>query len=201
MKNKLASRLINSITIYRIAITPILLFFIFIGSIDLFKWFLAISFFTDLIDGTLARKYKVASVLGARLDSIGDDLTIISAVIGLFAFRINFIKEEVWIIGTLLALFLLQTIMALVKYKRVTSFHTYLAKIGAIFQGVFLILIFFFPEPIYILFYAAAIITMLDLIEEIILVIIIPKWVTNIKGLYWVKKNKKKETVFKQVRL
>jgi CDP-diacylglycerol--glycerol-3-phosphate 3-phosphatidyltransferase len=90
----------------------------------------------------------------------------------------------------LFILFLFQTVFALIKYHKISSFHTYLAKVAAILQGTFLILLFFFPEPLYFLFYAAAIVTALDLIEEIILVIIIPKWEANVKGLYWVYKRK-----------
>jgi len=104
---------------------------------------LAISFFTDLIDGFLARKFKITSILGSRLDSIGDDLTVLSGIIGLFAFRFSFLKEEVWAMSLLLALFVAQNILAFIKYKKITSFHTYLAKTAAIFQGIFLILIFF----------------------------------------------------------
>jgi hypothetical protein len=40
------------------------------------------------------------------------------------------------------------------------------------------------------LFYAAAIVTMLDLCEEIALVIILPQWKSDVKGLYEVEKFK-----------
>ena len=67
-----------------------------------------------------------------------------------------------------------------------TSFHTYGAKIATIFQGIFLLLFFFLTEPLSVLFYITVIITALDLIEEIILVLILPEWKTDVKGLYWV---------------
>ena len=71
-----------------------------------------------------------------------------------------------------------------------TGFHTWLAKTAALLQGVFLLLVFFTDRPSMPLFYAAAIITILQLIEEIILVHLLPQWQTNVKGLYWVlKKN------------
>ena len=80
--------------------------------------------------------------------------------------------------------------MAFRKYGKVSNFHTYLAKAAAVFQGIFLILIFFLPEPPLALFYAAVIITIIDLIEEIILVLILPKWEVNVKGIFWVMKRK-----------
>ena len=125
---KISYKIINGITIYRIVAAPVLIGLIIIGNLDLFKWFLAISFFTDLIDGPLARKYKVNSILGSKLDSIGDDLTIFAGIAGLFTFRLNFLKEEAWAMYILLTLFAVQNILAIIKYKKITSFHTYLAK-------------------------------------------------------------------------
>jgi cardiolipin synthase len=187
---KISYNFVNGITIYRIITTPVLLLLIFTGNEPLFKWLLPINFFTDLIDGYLARKYKVTSMLGTRLDSIGDDLTVFSAIVGIFVFKFEFIKEEAVIIGTMLTLLLVQNIFALLRYGKISSFHTYLAKVAALLQGIFLILAFFLTEPSQILFYVASAITILELIEEVILVFILPEWKINVKGLYWVLKIK-----------
>jgi len=40
------------------------------------------------------------------------------------------------------------------------------------------------------LFYVAALITFLDLAEEIILVFVLKEWKTDVKGLYYVLKDK-----------
>ena len=69
-----------------------------------------------------------------------------------------------------------------------TNFHTLLAKTAALLQGVFLIFVFFTEQPSLILFYAATIVTMLELIEEIILVGMLPQWQANVKGIYWTLK-------------
>ena len=184
--------IINGITVYRIVAAPFLIFLIFTGKVDLFKWLLAVSFFTDLIDGYLARRYKVISVLGSRLDSVADDLTIVAAIVGLFVLKPEFIREEMLVIIGLFALYAFQNISSLIKYHKTSSFHTYFAKGAAILQGLFLILIFLLPAPGYILFYSAAIATAVDLIEEIILVFVLPKWETDVKGLFWVMKKKKR---------
>ena len=183
--------IINGITLYRIVAAPCLLILLFTGQLIMFKWLLALSFFTDLIDGFLARKFKVASVLGTRLDSIGDDLTVLVAVIGLFVLKADFIKEQKFMFIGLLVLFLIQVIYAFIRYGKMTGFHTWLAKTAALLQGIFLLLVFFTDQPFMPLFYAAAIITMLQLIEEIILVHLLPQWQANVKGLYWVLKNNK----------
>jgi CDP-diacylglycerol--glycerol-3-phosphate 3-phosphatidyltransferase len=183
--------LVNSITAYRVVAFLILAFLLYNSHLEAFRWLLGLSFFTDLIDGFLARKLKVQSAFGARLDSIGDDLTVLAGLIGVYVFKKDFLNEQKYILGGLVGLFLLQTLMALLRYGKTTSFHTYLAKTAAIFQGSFLILLFFLDSPPYILYYAAVLITFLELTEEIIITLILPDWKTDIKGLYWVIKHLK----------
>lgn len=182
---QLSYYLINGITFYRVIAAPFLIYLIIAGKYDIFKWLLAVSFFTDLIDGYLARKFKVSSILGAKLDSIGDDLTVLAGIIGLFIIKPEFILQHKYFFLIPFVLLVLQITYALIRYKKMTTFHTYLAKIAAILQGVFLILFFLMNEPILILFYAAVFITSIELIEEIILVYLLPEWETNVRGLYW----------------
>ena len=186
--HKKAWYIINGITLYRIVAAPFLLILIFTGQYDIFKWLLGVSFFTDLVDGYLARKYKVTSVPGTRLDSIGDDLTVLVGLVALFVLKLAFIKQHVIVFIILFALFFVQTVFAFIRYRKMTSFHTYLAKTAALLQGVFLLVTFFTAEPNLILFYVAAIITMLELTEEIILVSLLKHWKANVKGIYWVLK-------------
>ena len=188
--HKQAWYVINGITLYRVIAAPFLLVLLFTKQYEIFKWLLGVSFFTDMIDGYLARKFKVTSILGTKLDSIGDDLTVLVGLIALFVLKLEFIKQHIIILIILLALFLVQTTYAFIRYRKMTNFHTYLAKTAALFQGVFLILVFFTEEPSLILFYAATIITTLELTEEIILVNSLPQWKANVKGVYWVLKNK-----------
>lgn len=182
--------LVNGITFYRLIAAPFLLVLIFTKQLDLFKWLLAFSFFTDAIDGYLARKYKVVSVMGSRLDSIADDMTIFVAIVGLFVWHLGFIRQAyIWIL-LLLLLFLIQLTLALIRYKKPTSFHTYLAKIAAVFQALFLILAFFLSSPSRPLFYVTIALTALDILEETIMVMMLPKWQADVKGIYQVFRQK-----------
>jgi CDP-diacylglycerol--glycerol-3-phosphate 3-phosphatidyltransferase len=183
---------INGITFYRIIAAPFLLVLLFAKQYEVFKWLLGLSFFTDLIDGYLARKFKVTSILGTKLDSIGDDLTVLVGLIALFVLKLEFMKQHIIIFIILLVLFLVQITYGFIRYKKMTNFHTYLAKTAALLQGVFLILVLFTEEPSLILFYVAAIVTMLELTEEIILIRLLPKWQANVKGIYWVLKKTNK---------
>jgi phosphatidylglycerophosphate synthase len=187
--------IINLITIYRLAASPLLAFLALDHRPDPFKWLLAVSFLTDAVDGYLSRRYKVNSVLGSRLDSIADDFTFVAAIVGLLVFKPDFIRREMIFIGILLVLFILQTVLALIRYGKITSFHTYMAKTAAIMQGICLLLIFFLSEPPFVIFYLAAIITSLDLTEEIVLVLMQKRWQSDVKGIYWLIKNKSKKSI------
>jgi phosphatidylglycerophosphate synthase len=189
-KSGRAVRVVNLITLYRIVTFPLLVFLAIAGHIDIFKWLLFASFFTDAIDGFIARKYQATSILGAKLDSIGDDLTILAATIGLFITQFDFIKEQAVIFILLFGLFIVQLVFSLIRYGKISTFHTYLAKTAAVITGIFLLSVFFTGEIFYPLFYTAAVITGLEIIEEIILAGIIREYKTNIKGLYWVMTKK-----------
>lgn len=183
-------RIVNLITFYRLAIAPVLVLLLLKRHFDAFKWLLALSFFTDAIDGWLARRFKVISLLGARIDSVADDLTVLVAILGIVLYRPNFLRSEWLLAGVMILLYLVQNGLALVRYRKLTSFHTYSAKIAAVFQGVFLIMFFFLPQPVLYLFYLTAWLTIIDLAEEILLVLVMPQWEANVKGLYWVFKNR-----------
>ncbi len=190
-KRPFAYYIINAITLYRIVTAPLLLWLLLSGPPDWFKWMVGLSFFTDMIDGMLARAFRVNSALGARLDSIGDDLTVLIATTGLLLLAPGFIRQElVWLL-LLLLFFVLQTGLALHRYGKISSFHTRLAKLAALAQGLFLLYFYFFKTIHYPLFYTAAVITLLELAEEIVLVFWFREWTTDVKGLYWVWKRSK----------
>lgn len=183
-----ATYIVNSITIYRIATAPVLLFLLWRQEVVWFRWLLAASFFTDAIDGYIARKYKVTSMAGARLDSIGDDLTVLVAIVGMVVLKWEFVLRERVILLILCGLFVIQLVLALVRYGKQSAFHTVLAKIAAVLQGLFLLSVFFLPEPSHILFYLMAGVTGLDIVEEIVLVMLLREWRSDVKGLYWLRR-------------
>lgn len=184
--------IINGITLYRLAAAPLLVFLVIDGQLSWFKWLLLLSFITDAIDGVLARRNKVSSAFGARLDSIADDCTILAAIIGMYVIHSLFFLYEIIPVSLLFILYVTENVLAFRRYKRATSFHTYLAKAAAVSQAAFLLAFFFFPYPIYWLFYLMVGLTIADLAEEIVLIIRLPQYQTDVKGLYWLLKAEKK---------
>ena len=175
---------VTFVTFWRIAAFPVLIALVCLRQLPLFSALLALSFLTDAVDGFLARRYHVTSRAGAEWDSLGDDLTVAAAIIGMFVFRWEFIVRVQLFIFILAALFLIHTLAAVGRYGRLTSFHTRMAKISAIAQAVFFLLLFFFPAPPFIAFYIAAILTLLDLLEEIAMILSLDEWEADIRGWF-----------------
>lgn len=188
--SKPAYFIVNGITIYRILAVFALIVLILHHHWHFFRWLLLLSFLTDAVDGFLARRYGVISKAGSVLDSIGDDLTVMVAIAGLLVFDPTFLRKELVVVIILVSLYLIQMIAALVKYRRLTSFHTWLAKIAAVSQGVFLIAVFFMATLPMLLFYIAAVLTGLDLLEETVMVFLLRHWKTDVKGVFSIENGK-----------
>jgi cardiolipin synthase len=182
--------LVNGITLSRVLAAPVLFILIFNQRFDLFKWGLLLSFATDAIDGFLARRYHVVSVFGAKMDSIGDDLTVAAGIVGLLSSNMLFLMNRVEFVIALALLYIVQLGLAFYKYQRMTNFHTYVAKVAAVSQAAFLLSFFFFTGPLVPLFYLTVALTALDLIEEIVLIFVLPIYAVNVKGLFWVLRHK-----------
>jgi CDP-diacylglycerol--glycerol-3-phosphate 3-phosphatidyltransferase len=176
---------------YRVAASPFLLLLIWLGQRELFSWFLLISYSTDMIDGFLARRLKITSPRGSQLDSLGDQITLGVAFVGLLVFEHQFIVDNYKVILIPFVLYFIQMLLAFRKYGKTTAFHTYLAKLSAIVQGVF-ILWFLFFSPVYWLFYLMIALGIIETVEEIILIALYPKWVAGVKGLYWAYRDRRR---------
>ncbi len=77
------SNLINYITIARILLAPIILFFLIFENYFICIVLFFLAGITDYLDGYLARKYKLESELGEILDPIADKVLVIFILFGL----------------------------------------------------------------------------------------------------------------------
>jgi CDP-diacylglycerol--glycerol-3-phosphate 3-phosphatidyltransferase len=176
---------------YRVLIAPVLLALIWFDLRLVFTWFLLISYATDAIDGYLARKLKITSPRGSQLDSFGDQITLIIGLVGLFYFETYFIKNNLILILIVFIPYAIQMILAYRKYGKATAFHTYLAKLSAVLQSLFILWSLFF-SPEYLLFYIMIVIGLLETFEEIMLIFMYDHWASDIKGIYWALKDKRR---------
>lgn len=176
---------------YRILAFPVLAVFLIMGERQWFTWFLLVSYSTDAIDGFLARRLNLSSARGAQLDSIGDQLTLVIGLLGLLIFENAFIRANLFLIAIAFIPYLAQMGVAFMKYGKATAFHTYLAKVSAVLQAVFILWTLFYG-PIYWLFYLMIVIGILETLEEITLIFMYDRWVEDVKGIYWALRDERR---------
>ena len=179
----------NLISLSRVAAAPVMWVLIYLDLESPFKWLLTFAFFTDLIDGVIARKLRQVTRLGSILDSYGDSLTILSGIAGLVRFRPELFEDYSMVLIVILSLHVMQLLLSLWRYGRPSSFHTLSAKAGALAIGMFMLItlhFYFIPW----LFWLTVCILVIDALEESILVLLIPEWKNDIRGLWWVIRRK-----------
>ena len=176
---------------YRVAAAPFLLLVLWLGSREIFAWLLLVSYCTDAIDGYLARRLKITSARGSQLDSFGDQITFVVGIIGILIYEYEFVRTHSVLIIVGLTPYIIQMIIAFLKYGKATAFHTYLAKLSAIIQSIFILWLLFF-SPIYWLFYVMIALGLLETIEEIALIFMYDNWVEGVKGIYWANRDRRR---------
>lgn len=178
------SRVVNILTIYRIAITPVLLILVWDHS-PAFKWILLSAFVTDILDGFLARYWKVTSKLGAKLDSLADDFLFVVSLIAVIYLHTDIIVDNILIISAIIFIFLIKMILLWFRHDKIISgMHTYLTKTAAFLQAIFFIHSIFF-QPSNTLFYITVITTIIAIVEEIIIIYSFKVLKENCKGLFF----------------
>ena len=123
MKKQIA----NILTASRIVLALILLIFFKKISV-LFLIIYTIAEFTDIIDGTIARKTGSCSPTGAVLDSIADFLLAANLVKMVFAMKVISKKIAVWL-AIALGIGILSPIINFIKHKKVFFIHSILCKV------------------------------------------------------------------------
>ena len=135
----------NIITISRILCCIYLLFFS-VFSISFYIMYLFCGI-TDMVDGTIARKTKSISELGARLDTIAD--SVFAAVCFIKILPLMQFPTWLWTWIVIIAIIKIGNVVwELISNKKLVSIHTILNKVTGL-------LLFLFPftlrfiEPIY----------------------------------------------------
>ncbi|MGD9721505.1 MAG: CDP-alcohol phosphatidyltransferase family protein [Pirellulales bacterium] len=88
--------------------------------------------FTDWIDGRFANWLQQRSTFGARFDSVADAAMYGGLLFGCVWFKADALAHErVWMVAAL-GTFLFSCSVALIKFRRLPSHHTYSAKLAAV---------------------------------------------------------------------
>ncbi len=180
----------NLISLYRVLVAPVILYFALTGQEGLFVIFLCTSLISDILDGNLARLMKLQTNFGAALDNLGDILTYILALWGLFLFKWTEIEPHAWILWVFLSVFVISYIVSFARFGKIPGLHLYSAVTAGYIQGIFFFVLFvfgFFPWMYYLALGWGAI----AYIEKILVLFKLDDIRIGVKGLYWLMKEPK----------
>jgi CDP-diacylglycerol--glycerol-3-phosphate 3-phosphatidyltransferase len=131
------------------------------------------------------------TALGAKLDSWADTGTYILAFLAIYLFKWEEIKQHLFPFILFLVVMIISYAIVFIKFKELIGLHTYLFKIAGYLQGAFIVILFLFGFYVW-LYYVAIFCGIVACIEEIIIMLMLPTPQSNVKGLYWILKNRNK---------
>ncbi len=173
----------------RLAAAPVLYYAVYVRMEELFAWLLLACIVSDMLDGIIARSFHLHSRLGAILDSLADIAMLVGAIAGLFRFQPTFMRDHYLPFAWLIGLYAFNICFSLLRYGKVSSFHTYGCRLAGYLGAFFIISLFFFGY-VPILFYAFVLCSLAAVVEETLLVIVLSEWTSDVKGLFWVLKKR-----------
>ena len=180
----------NALSLARVVCAPVLVLMAVAGAQSAYTWLLVPALLTDAADGWIARGFGVQSRLGARLDSLGDSLLWCAGLAGLLAFQRDVLAANRWLIGAVVAAWALENMLAWLRYRRLSSFHTVLSKAAGVLLSVYIGVLFLFGHWGWLLWLATSV-SLLASAEEIWLLALLPEWRADVKGVWWLRRESK----------
>ncbi len=162
----------------RLALTPVLLALAWHGRATVFLSCLAIALLSDALDGWLARRLPGGSNLGTRLDSWADIALCLGVPLGVWWLWPDLVRREAAFVGAVVACYAVPALFALLKYRRLPSYHTRTAKLAGVLMGTGgFVLLAGGPAST---FHLAALVVVIEAIEEAAITAILPQQRSNV---------------------
>ena len=177
----------NFISLYRLLVFPVILIMALTGREQWFVILLCISLVSDVLDGNIARLFKLQTNFGAALDNLADICTYAMAILGLFVFKWAEIEPHSWILFLFLGIFILSYVVSFARFGKIPGLHLYSAVSAGYAQSIFFFVLFvlgFYPWMLYVV----ATWGIIAYIEKIIILFKLDDIRIGVKGLYWLLK-------------
>jgi phosphatidylglycerophosphate synthase len=177
----------NLISLYRLLVFPVILFMALTGRESWFVILLCISLVSDVLDGNIARIFKLQTNFGAALDNLADIFTYAMALLGLFIFKWADIAPHAWILYLFLAVFVLSYVVSFYRFGKIPGLHLYSAVSAGYVQSIFFFVLFvfgFYPW----MYYLAIGWGVIAYVEKIFVLLKLDDIRIGVKGLYWLIK-------------
>ena len=189
LKDKSLYSIPNLLSFYRIISFPAVLYFALTRNELMYFILILIDLITDILDGFIARRFNLQTEFGARLDALADIGMYILAFSGVVIFKANELEPYIFSLLFFFSVFILPKIISWIKFKRFPSLHLISSKIGGYLQGFFFLSMFTIGFSS-VFYYIMIICGILSFMEQIIIVLIVKEMKSNMKGLYWIFKDK-----------
>ncbi len=180
----------NLISLYRLLVFPVILFMALTHRENWFVVLLCISLVSDVLDGNIARIYKLQTNFGAALDNLADIFTYAMALLGIFIFKWTEIAPHVWFLYLFLGVFILSYLVAFYRFGKIPGLHLYSAVSAGYVQSIFFFVLFVFGFYPWMYFLAVGW-GLIAYTEKIFVLLKLDDIKTGVKGLYWVIRNEK----------
>jgi CDP-diacylglycerol--glycerol-3-phosphate 3-phosphatidyltransferase len=132
----------NLLTAFRIVCAPVLLVMAWQGYATAFMALLVAAFLSDALDGLVARLSGQVSQFGAKLDSWADAILFSTITVSAWWLWPEIVRREAVYVGVVMASYLLPAIVGYLKFRAVTSYHTWIVKFAVATVGLSLFVLF-----------------------------------------------------------
>jgi CDP-diacylglycerol--glycerol-3-phosphate 3-phosphatidyltransferase len=122
----------NFVSFIRILLAPVLFYFAFSEEPVWFLATLMFSGFTDVLDGFLARMLNQITAMGSRLDSWGDFTIYTTMAICAWILWPDIVVQELISYCVIVISIIAPVIVGLVKFRTITSYHTWAVKMAVV---------------------------------------------------------------------
>ena len=173
----------NLLSMSRLVAAPVLLGLAVAGWGRAFVVLYGLALVSDILDGKLARALNQTSDLGTKLDSWADFAVYMTVPIDAYWLRPDFVARHMLAFVAIVLAYTVPVAIGFAKYRRLTSYHTRGAVIGAYAVGG-ASFVMFAGGPAWPLNLAAAILVLAE-IEEIAMTAVLPHWTANVPSLAW----------------
>ena len=186
----------NFVSLIRLLMAPVLVWLALSQEHDWFIIALVFTVFTDLLDGFLARTLNQITEMGSHLDSWGDFVVYSVMAFSAWVLWPEIVIAEKYYFAIILLSFTLPVIIGLLKFRVLTSYHTWSVKLAVGITIVAYILLF--SGMVEWVFKLAAIVCAYAAIEEIMISFILKHEHVDVRTVWHALRINKQEKVSKK---
>ncbi len=172
----------NLVSLIRVLLAPVLLALAVAQQPMLFLATLIFTVFTDVLDGFLARYLNQITELGSRLDSWGDFIVYSTMAVSAWVLWPDIVIRELPFFITIIVSFTLPVLVGLIKFKSLTSYHTWTVKLAVATTMVSYVLLF--ADILTWPFILAALLSALAAVEEIAITLIMKQQHVDVRNVW-----------------